>query len=187
MQPILNAARLVLRPFDLGDAAAVRQLAGDRLVADTTMNMPHPYQDGMAEAWIETHEPDYGKGSVATFAIARQSDSNLVGAISLKIDRPQHKAELGYWIGVPYWNRGYATEAAEAILRYGFADLKLNRIFAWHFARNPASGRVMAKVGMLKEGVARQSAFKDDRFEDLVTYGILREDWLKSRARTDDG
>jgi RimJ/RimL family protein N-acetyltransferase len=104
--------------------------------------------------------------------------AELVGAISLQIDRGLNKAELGYWIGKPFWNQGYATEAAIAILAFGFEKLRLNRIQAGHLSRNPSSGRVMQKAGMILEGTARQATIKWGQYEDLVSYGILCEDWI---------
>ena len=90
----------------------------------------------------------------------------------------QHShAELGYWIGVPYWGKGYATEAAKAVVRYGFEQIKLNRIFAHHFKPNPASGKVLRKIGMKYEGCMRQHVRKWDEFVDLELYAILREEW----------
>ena len=89
----------------------------------------------------------------------------------------QHlRAELGYWIGVPFWNRGYATEAAEAVIKFGFEELGLNRIEAEHFTRNPASWRVMEKLGMTLEGVRRQHVLKEDELEDLALYAVLHSD-----------
>jgi RimJ/RimL family protein N-acetyltransferase len=177
-QPILETKRLILRPFRLSDAPAVQELAGERDIADTTMNIPHPYEDGMAEEWIERHEPSYEDGTIATFAIVPRDGAELVGAISLQIDRGLNKAELGYWIGKPFWNQGYATEAAIAILAFGFDKLRLNRIQARHLSRNPSSGRVMQKAGMILEGTARQAIIKWGQYEDLVSYGILCEDWI---------
>lgn len=142
------------------------------------MNIPHPYEEGMAEEWIGTHEASYKAGTLVTFAIASRDDATLVGAVGLRIDRGLNKAELGYWIGKPFWNIGYATEATVAVLAYGFEELRLNRIQASHFARNPASGRVMQKAGMILEGTARQDAIRWGKYEDLVSYGILREEWL---------
>jgi RimJ/RimL family protein N-acetyltransferase len=84
---------------------------------------------------------------------------------------------MGYWIGAPYWNRGYATEAARAVLRFAFDTVGLHRIYATHFTRNPASGRVMEKTGMQREGVWREHLMRGERFEDAVVYGILREEW----------
>jgi RimJ/RimL family protein N-acetyltransferase len=133
----------------------------------------------MAENWIDGHEPGYENGSLATFAIALRDDATLVGAIGLRIDRSLNKAELGYWIGKPHWNLGYATEAATAVLAFAFDELRLNRIHAGHLARNPSSGRVMEKAGMILEGTMRQDTMKWGKYEDLVMYGILREDWLR--------
>lgn len=131
----------------------------------------------MAEKWIEGHQPGFEAGTLATFAIVLRNDPRLIGAIGLTLDRALNKGELGYWIGKPFWNLGYATEATIAVLKYGFSDLRLNRITARHFSRNPSSGRVMEKAGMLMEGIARQDILKWGKYEDLTFYGILREDW----------
>lgn len=180
-QPALETSRLILRPFRKDDASPVQRLAGDREIADTTLNIPHPYENGMAEKWIEAHGPGYEAEKLATFAITLRDNEALIGAIGLKIDRGLNKGDLGYWIGKPYWNLGYATEAARSIIAFGFDKLGFNRIHACHLARNPSSGRVMEKIGMLREGIARQDTMKWGKYEDLVTYGILREDWLQNQ------
>ena len=91
---------------------------------------------------------------------------------------PEHaRAELGYWVGVPYWNRGVATEAARALVAFGFGALGLHRVQARHLTRNPASGRVMQKLGMRLEGVHREAVRKWDRFEDLAMYAVLAREW----------
>ena len=179
-QPTIETELLLLRPFRPSDAQVVQSLAGEREIADTTMNIPHPYENGMAEEWIAGHESAYTDGKAVTFAMVRREDGGLVGAIGLIIDRGCDKGELGYWVGKPFWNCGYATEAARALLAFGFDKLRLNRIHATHLARNPSSGRVMQKVGMLLEGTARQDTMKWGKYEDLVSYAILREDWLGS-------
>ena len=92
------------------------------------------------------------------------------------------RAELGYWVGVPYWGRGYATEAAREMLRHGFEDLKLNRIFAGVFGGNVASSNVLRKIGMQHEGTARQHFLKWGQFLDNECYGIIASDW-KSATR----
>jgi RimJ/RimL family protein N-acetyltransferase len=173
--PALRTERLVLRPFTLADAADVQRLAGAAEVADTTLNIPHPYENGMAEAWIETHWPSFERRELAVFAIT-EADGPLLGAVSLRLEPAHQRAELGYWVGVPYWGRGYATEAAVAIIRYGFELLDLHRVYATHLVRNPASGRVLLKAGMTYEGCHRQHARKQGRFEDLAGYAILRTD-----------
>lgn len=175
--PVLESARLLLRPFSAADAPEVQRLAGSRAIADTTLNIPHPYEDGMAEAWIARHPAAFDAGELATFAITLKAGGALLGAISLTIERRFDRAELGYWIAEPYWGNGYCTEAAHRVVDYGFGELRLNRIHATHLARNPASGRVMQKIGMTKEGLARQHSKKWQEFEDLVLYGLLREEW----------
>ncbi|MCC5827806.1 MAG: GNAT family N-acetyltransferase [Phycisphaeraceae bacterium] len=175
--PTIQTERLVLRPFTLGDAADVQRLAGDRAIADTTLNIPHPYADGMAEQWIAKHADWFANDQGITFAVTRKPDGSLIGAIGLTDMIKGHQAELGYWIATSCWNQGYCTEAGQAILRFGFKELGLIRIHACHIARNPASGRVMEKLGMRYEGRRRQHVQKWGKCEDLVLFGILEQEW----------
>ena len=174
-QPTLRTERLLLRAFVLEDAAAVQRLAGAREVADTTLTIPHPYLDGMAESWIQTHGEAWERRERATFAITAPPHA-VIGTVALTLRLEHRRAELGYWIGRPFWNQGYATEAVRAVLAFGFEQLELNRIHASHFTRNPASGRVMRKAGMRLEGTLREHVVRWDRPEDLAVYSILRAD-----------
>jgi ribosomal-protein-alanine N-acetyltransferase len=179
--PTLKTARLILRPFATSDAPRVQQLAGAREIADTTATIPHPYPDGLAEEWIGKHAENFDSGKAVNLAITLAETGELVGAISLMgISRDHARAELGYWIGVPYWNRGYCTEAAAAVVAYGFAELGLNRITSHYFVRNPASGRVLEKIGMVHEGLLRQHLRRWDRFEDCVACAILRSEFRRA-------
>ena len=173
-RPTLETERLVLRPFHAADAPEVMRLAGDAAIASTTMNIPHPYDLGMAEAWIGSHQEGFDEGRLVNFAITLREEDRLVGAIGLVVAPAHAHAELGYWIGREHWNRGYATEAAQAVVRHGFEAVDLHRIHARHFARNPASGRVLQKIGMRHEGRQPQHVRKQDGFEDLELYGLLR-------------
>lgn len=181
-RPVLETERLILRPFTLADAPEVQRLAGAWEIADTTLNIPHPYRDGMAEEWIGRHQERFDRGELASFAIVLRDEGRLIGAIGLAISERFDRGEMGYWIGVPYWNQGYCTEAARAVLEYGFSVRGLNRIQATHLTRNPASGRVMQKIGMSHEGRLRQHVRKWDRFEDLECYAILRSEYVGSNA-----
>jgi ribosomal-protein-alanine N-acetyltransferase len=180
-RPTLITGRLVLRPFGLQDAPHVQRLAGAREVADTTLNIPHPYEDGMAEAWIQSHAEAFASRKEVIFAVVRRQGMILVGAIGLRLALPHGRAEMGYWIGVPYWNQGYCTEAAESVLRHGFEDLGLHRIHASHLTRNPGSGRVMQKIGMTYEGSLRGHVLKGGVYEDLESYGLLAAEWRARR------
>jgi [ribosomal protein S5]-alanine N-acetyltransferase len=170
--PRIETERLLLRPFELADAPDVQRLAGDRAVAAGTLTIPHPYPDGAAEAWIASHE---GRDA-APFAIERRDDEALLGAVGLDVEPDHSRAELGYWIGKPYWGNGYATEAARAVVRYAFESLHLHRVYAHHFVGNPASGRVLQKIGMAYEGRRRQHTVKWGTRLDSESYAILRDD-----------
>lgn len=176
--PTLETPRLILSPFSFDDAPAVQRLAGDFAIADTTATIPHPYPDGAAESWIASSDSLWLVKQTLALAIRSKEDGALLGAISLFNILPEHMAELGYWLGKPFWGKGYASEAGHAILAFGFTELKLKRIHAEHLARNPASGRVMDKLGLKQEGVLRQHAIKWGELEDVVCRGILREEWL---------
>jgi len=181
-QPTLTTKRLTLRPFIADDAFDVERLAGMREIADTTLNIPHPYPHGGAADWILTHGPAWNEGSNATFAIVDNATGRLAGAISLMIKPEHRRAELGYWIALGCWNRGYATEASRRLIDFGFEVLGLHRIEARHFLRNPRSGRVMQKLGMQHEGVERDWAIKWDRFETVAVYSILEPEWRAGRT-----
>ena len=181
--PTLETGRLLLRPFTLADADHVKRLAGEFAIADTTQNIPHPYEDGMAEQWIARHRDEFNSGKGVTFAIAGQSDDQLLGAMSLMSIENEHQAELGYWIGKPFWNRGFCTEAGTEILRYAFLGLKLIRVHVNHLSRNPASGRVIRKLGFSHEGCRKQHVRKWGKFEDQELYGLLKQDWQTTVKR----
>jgi RimJ/RimL family protein N-acetyltransferase len=181
--PTLRTDRLVLRPFRPADAADVQRLAGRAEIASTTAHIPHPYSDGLAEAWIATHPQRFARDESAILAITLAASGDLLGSIGLEIRREHSRAELGYWVGVPYWNLGYTTEAAQEILRFAFEDLRLQRVFAMHFDRNPASGRVMEKIGMRREGRLRHHMVKNGIAEDVWIWGITSDD--RSAARQD--
>lgn len=175
--PPLLTERLLLRSLTLEDAADVKRLVGDRDIAQMTVAIPHPYEEGMAEEWIRACSEEHEKDKCLHFAITLRADKNFIGAIGLELEQEHQRGELGYWIGKPYWNRGYATEAAQAVVAYSFEVLKLNRIYAFHFTRNPASGRVLEKAGMRYEGCRRQHTKKWGNFEDSIGYGILKADF----------
>lgn len=176
-QSTIHTDRLILRPFMLSDAAEVQRLAGDRAIAAVTQAIPHPYEDGMAEDWIKSHPKQFAEEKSVVFAITFSETNLLCGAIGLSIHQEDNRAELGYWIGKPFWGNGYCTEAALAVLKYGFESLGLYRIYSSHFSSNPASGRVMQKIGMIYEGCLRQHLLKWGKFEDRVQYGILKSEW----------
>ncbi len=178
-QPTIVTPRLILRPLLPEDAPAIQRLAGMPEIAATTTNIPYPYPPGTALSYIIEQQLLYEKGDGVGFAIVKADHELLCGCIGLTFDHDDRQAELGYWIGVPFWGRGYATEAVGGILRYTFLDLGCRRITARHFGSNPASGRVLLKNGFQREGCRREAVYKEGRgYEDCVDYGLLRRDYL---------
>ncbi|MDX2227483.1 MAG: GNAT family N-acetyltransferase [Verrucomicrobiae bacterium] len=175
--PTLQTPRLTLRLLTREDAVRVRELASDPDVAHTTLNVPHPYPEGAAEQWIENHLTVYDAESChATWGLCLADTGLLIGVMGIGGDGHNRKGEVGYWIGQAYWGRGFCTEALREVIRFAFQEVGWNKVTSRHFARNPASGRVMEKAGMTREGILRKEVLKNDRFEDIVVYGMLRDD-----------
>lgn len=177
--PILFTDRLVLRQFLLHEAPIVKDLAGAPEIARGTLNIPHPYGLGLAELWIACHETWFSEGTQVVFAITRKTDGWIIGAVGLTLDQEHNRAEIGYWIGVPFWSQGYATEASRSVIAYAFEDQMVHRITGSHFMRNQASGRVLEKIGLHREGLLREHLLKDGIYEDVIIYGILNHEWIR--------
>jgi ribosomal-protein-alanine N-acetyltransferase len=181
----IHTPRLVLRSIRPEDEAAIQKWASDIEIARTTLNIPHPYPSGTAAAWIERTLEAARDGRMLTLVLTPQPDcpvdatpGQVLGTLSLGLQSEHARGELGYWLGRPYWGHGLMTEAAIGLLRLAFTSLSLNRVFAFAFATNPASIRVLEKSGLRLEGVMRQHVNKWGVFQDLHVFGCLRDEWL---------
>lgn len=117
-------------------------------------------------------------------AITLKPSPRLIGICGIRKRTPEtHQAELGYELSHNYWERGYATEAGQALLEFGFAELQLHRISAWCIADNIASVRVMEKLGMQREGRLREDRYFKGRRWDSLVYGILEHEWQPHKGR----
>ena len=161
--PILETGRLTLRAPRHEDTKAIATLANDRRVAINTARIPHPYGVADAEQFIAAANTRPGE---ACFVVVRGGRPIGICAIETREEGP----ELGYWLGVPYWGRGYATEAARAVIDDAFGDLDIETLHASARVSNPASRRVLEKCGFQWSGVqlkrirAINSAAPSDRF-----------------------
>ena len=180
--PDLHSKRLILRPFTQSDAQDVASYVGDKEIAATTLSIPHPYSLEMAVEWIDTHVEAFARGESVNFAITLSDTLELIGAVGLVRNEEHDRAEMGYWVGKPHWNRGFASEAAHLVVDFGFEVWQLERIYAQHFATNPASGKVMMNAGMQYEGCLRHHLKKWGQYQDLNVYSVLREEWLLARG-----
>lgn len=179
MEPRLETNRLILRLFESSDAKMVQTLAGNEEIANTTLGIPHPYPDGAAEAWIERIRNAYQKGEIFSFAMVQKENGMLIGCVTLRVSKSENHADLAYWVGRPFWGQGYATEAAQRIVKFGFEGLCLHRILAAAMTKNPASYKIMHKIGMKSENNFPKQVLKSGVYEDLVHYGLAKSDVIK--------
>lgn len=173
----LAAGISVLRPWREADVSSIVRHANNRAVwLNLRDRFPHPYTTADARAWIAAVS---GEDPVVNFAIDVEGDA--VGGIGLvpQPDVERCSAEIGYWLGEAYWNRGIATAALRAVTAYGFDRLGFERIFAGVHEWNPASMRVLEKAGYSREAVLRRSVVKDGRVIDKVLFAALRAEWLR--------
>ncbi len=147
--PTLRSERLSLRAISWTDAGGLRALASVRECAQGVASIPHPYPPGEEHRVLERQTRLMAERRAAVFGITLGTTGEYVGSIGLRFETPA-SAEVGYMIAHPHWNKGVATEALKAVLTYAFRELKLDRVTAGHFARNPASGRVLVKGGLVR-------------------------------------
>jgi len=182
----LNTPRLLLRAFETSDAHAVAQLCNDKLIYETTLAIPFPYAQADAIGWISTHASTAAQGAGFSWAITLAKTGELLGAIGLHISRLRQTAELGYWLGVPHWGQGFTTEAARAVIAHALTPrpdgVGLVRVHADHLVINPASGRVLEKVGMTFIGETPSAAVKHGQPVDTRLYAVTGDQWLKQQA-----
>lgn len=170
---IIETERLILRPFTLDDAERLAEICQNELVQKHLFSLPNPYTIDDAVFWLnkQLDSPDE-----KAYAIILKENGYLVGNICIR-PKQNNSAEIGYYIDEPYMSKGYMSEAAAAIIKYGFEELHLNKVYARHKTDNPASGRVMEKNGMKFEGVLRQELLKNGKYYDVAVRSILREEY----------
>ncbi|WP_440118966.1 GNAT family N-acetyltransferase [Paenibacillus sp. QZ-Y1] len=172
----MTTKRLLLRLFTRADAETVTRLCNDYNIYRSTLTLPYPYTMDCALLWIEHHNENFNADILYEFAICDRETGALYGAIALSNHQRHDNGELSYWVGQPFWRKGYATEAAKAMLDFAFNVKKYHKVYARHFASNPASGQVIQNIGMMKEGVLVDHVKKEDRYEDLIYYGIVKQE-----------
>ncbi|KAH7378773.1 GCN5-related N-acetyltransferase-like protein [Pyrenochaeta sp. MPI-SDFR-AT-0127] len=184
-QPILTTSRLIIRPMHPQDKTSMAQYANNPIVAKyMSLAFPDPYTLSSAETWITTnlklpHQNNFG--------IAEKGSPNVhIGGIGLKPgdDVNAHTAEVGFWVGVDYWGKGYTTEALEAFTRWAFETReidgkKLTRLWGGVFSGNVASMRCFEKCGYSKEGVLKGHCVKRGEVMDMHVFGMTKGDWEK--------
>jgi len=179
--PILNTKRLVLREQDECHIPQMVTLANTEDVAKMLSSMPYPYTRKDAKAWIKKARQEYMQKVLISFAITDKEIQKYMGTVDMMLSPEHNHATLAYWLGRPYWGKGFMSESVVAVIHYGFDVLGLRRIASHHFHTNPASGRVMEKAGMKREGIRRAHFKKGEEYLDVHDWGILREEFIPNR------
>lgn len=169
--PTLSTDRLVLRKLESEDLPSLCRLANNRSIADQIINIDYPYNEFHAAMRLAHVNKGFNHESHFCFGIFQKETSEFIGEVSLHLTDPERKvAELGYWIGEPYWNQGYASEAVSAILPFGYEEKSFHHIYATSRSTNLASQRVLAKNHM--------TVFSKDALQHK--FKLTREDFRNS-------
>lgn len=152
-------------------------------MARMMLRVPHPYPAGAALEFIRGVRDRWEKGEAYSMVGEDRATGRIVACAGLDLAAEHQNAELGYWVAMECWGAGLATEAAHAMVDLAFEKLALRRVHAGHYTHNPASGRVLEKVGFRYEGTRLKHVRRLGEFADVALFGILREDWETARAR----
>ena len=181
---IIKGKRVYLRPLAKKDAKALAKLANDRSISRWTM-VPRPYGLKDALDFIKKTQKKIRKKEAFELGMFLKKTNEFMGMCSIiNINKKNKAAEIGYWIGKPFRNKGYTTEAAKLMIDYGFKKLRLYRIQTSHAAGNKASGRVINKLGFKFEGLLRKHVVSGlGKRLDSVTYSILKPEYPKLKKK----
>ena len=179
--PVLETEDLVLRKPRLSDAAEMYAYASDPEVARYVLWEPHTSISD-TKAFIRDLRRRIRNGFPTSWVITLRTTGQVIGTIGFMwYSAENSSAELGYSLSRKYWNHGYATQALEAVVRQSFRSLPVNRLEAQHDVRNPASGRVMEKCGLRREGILRSRIRNKGEYIDVALWAILRSDFEKDQ------
>lgn len=179
--PILESSNLELRKLEYKDLDEQILNISNKNISDQIFNIPFPFTKEDALKRLEFINIGFEQGERFMFAIFRKEDGQLLGEMGLHITKAHNHAQLGYYIGEKYWGKGYASEALNKVISFGFEILKLNKIFATHYENNLASGRVMQKNKMTKEGFLLEHYRVGNEYRSVFQYQITLKEYLKNK------
>jgi ribosomal-protein-alanine N-acetyltransferase len=183
--PQCSTTRLLLRQVAVADIPFLVRYANNKAIAANVLNIPHPYTEEDAVSWLNFVQQGFKNRERFVFAIVWKETGQFIGAIGLHLSGRHNTAELGYWLGQPFWGKGFMTEAANAVVKFGFAELGLNKIYATHFTDNPASGKVLQNTGMIK-GELKDHYRVGDAYKSVVQYRLLKAEYGEQNPATND-
>lgn len=181
----MTTERLTLRALEGGDAPRIAECCARREISIMTRSFPHPYPPEKGLEFVREARAKWERGEGFSFAVTLTQTGELVACAGVMPNYEHRNAELGYWIAIEHWGKGIATEASRPIVDFAFERLGLHRVYASYFAFNPASRRVLEKLGFRHEGTLRGHAYRFGDMVDVEYVGMLRTEWeqLRSGAR----
>ena len=176
---LIETTRLLLQPYTMTMADDVYKVINNPYIADTMIMIPYPYPKESVNNWIRYLISSFESGTALEYAVfLKGKDRTYIGnAGFVTVSQKHQSAEIGYFIDEVYSGQGYATEACEKLLHVGFHNFQFNRIYARCMARNIASQRVLKKIGMRHEGRFLQEYKKNNHFEDIDYFAILKQEY----------
>lgn len=180
--PTIETERLTLTELQARDISLIVKYANNEKISKYTQNLPLPYYEKDAIYWINLAHQGFKSGTRFIFAMRRRPANEFIGGISLTLATRFNRAEVGYWIAEPYWNQGYTTEATRAMVEFAFKKLGLNKVTSSHLEENVASGKVMLKSGMRKEGELQEHVRTHGVYHTLVLYGLTKKEYEHQRS-----
>ncbi len=169
--------RLILDGLKESDAPLIAQYANNKKISIFTRTLPYPYYEKDALAWITIADKGFEDKDQFVFAMREKKTKQFIGGIGLTISLEHNRAELGYWLAEPYWNKGYTTEAVKELIKFGFEVLNLNKIIAVFIDDNAASGKVLEKSNMIKEAEMKDHDIKDGEYKTLIQYRLTQKEY----------
>ena len=175
MKTQIDGDRIIIRKLGQRDAPDIYRNIKDKDIAKWTLIIPQPYYPEHAKRFIRLRTYNWKEKTSYAFGIVLRQSGEVIGVVDLSpVNWPNRNAELGCWLGKRYWGKGYMSEAVNLILKFGFGELKLHRIYAWVFEGNIGSQKMLEKTGFKPEGLLRHSQYKRRRWHNELVYGILR-------------
>ena len=175
---VLETERIQLNPVSMTDTKDIQENARVREIADTMISIPYPYPPDGGTRYVDKHLAEFETGTAVSFILRNRSSGRFLGIVELRAIETEHsQGELSFWLAKHAWGKGYMQEALSAVVEFAFESVGLNRLYAYHMLRNPASGRILEKTGFRREGVLCQRVRKWNIFEDVALWAILRRDW----------
>lgn len=180
--PILKTERLILRQMRVSDAGDMYEYSRIPEVSRYLLWSPHP-NIAHTKAYLSYLQTQYKTGNHYDWAVVLRDSGKMIGTCGFaKIDSENNFAELGYVLNPLFWHKGYATEAAEAVIAFGFEQLLLNRIEARYMEENTESRRVMERLGMTFEGFRRKAVLIKGEYETVGICSVLKDEFVKRKS-----